>query len=134
MKHLQSQGYASACQHPPATSNKQLQDRFRNELQSVLSPFLLLSLIEELGNASRQELQDELMLRSGGSLEIATASHQRWMGRMEKTFRVIEPIGKSKDRAVVRYRLTRKGKQLYTTSLKEIVSPLSGLLPSTPID
>jgi hypothetical protein len=35
---------------------------------------------------------------------------------------------------VVRYRLTRKGKQLYTTSLKEIVSPLSGLLPSTRID
>ena len=116
---------------PAAPSNKQLQDRFRNELQSVLSPFLLLSLIEELGNASRQELQDELMLRSGGTLEIATASHQR---RMEKTFRVIEPIRKSKDRAVVRYRLTRKGKQLYTTSLKEIVSPLSNLLPSTPID
>ena len=119
---------------PAAPSNKQLQDRFRNELQSVLYTFLLLSLIEELGNASRQELQDELMLRSGGALEIATASHQRWMGRMEKTFRVIEPIGKSKDRAVVRYRLTRKGKQLYTTSLKEIVSPLSGLLPSTRID
>ena len=119
---------------PAAPSNKQLQDRFRNELQSVLYPFLLLSLIEELGNASRQELQDELMLRSGGALEIATASHQRWMGRMEKTFRVIEPIGKSKDRAVVRYRLPRKGKQLSTTSLKEIFSPLSNLLPSTPID
>ena len=117
-----------------APTNKQLRDRFRNELQSVLYPFLLLSLIAELGSASRQELQDELMLRSDGTLEITTASHQRWMGRMDKTFRVIEPIGKSKDRAVVRYRLTRKGKQLYTTSLKQIVSPLSDLLPSTPID
>ena len=104
--------------------------RFRQEIQSVLYPFFVLSIIERNGSASRQEIKDEIFRLTGGTIGYEVASHNRLIGRLQKTFRLIEPLGRESDATLVHYRLTEKGKRLYSESLKQVIYPLGDILPT----
>ena len=91
-----------------------LLSRFSQEIQSVFYPFFVLSIIERNGSASRQEIKDEIFRLTGGTIEYEVTSHNRLIGRLEKTFRLIERLGKERDAALVHYGLTKKGKRLYS--------------------
>ncbi|MAV34744.1 MAG: hypothetical protein CMJ59_04725 [Planctomycetaceae bacterium] len=107
-----------------------LLNRFRNELQSVFYPFFVVSIIERNSSANRQEIKEQIASLTGGTIEMEVASHNRLIGRLEKTFRLIEPSGRESDPSLVRYRLTQKGKRLYSESLNQIIYPLSDILPT----
>jgi len=106
-----------------------LLNRFCQEAKAVFYPFLVVSIIERNGSASRQEIADEIFQLSRGAFTSAPASHDRQVSRLEKTFRLIEPVKQEKDRALVQYRLTAKGKRLYAESIKQVVQPLGEILP-----
>jgi len=106
-----------------------LLNRFRKELQSVFYPFFVVSIIERNDSASRQEIRDELLRLTDGTIKVEITSHNRLIGRLEKTFGLIEPSEKASNLALVRYRLTTKGKRLYSESLKQVISPLGKILP-----
>ena len=106
-----------------------LLNRFSEEVQSVFYPFFVLSIIERNGSASRQEIKDEIFRLTRGTIELEVTSHNRWIGRLEKTFRLIEPLGKERDPSVVHYGLTEKGKRLYSEALEQVIYPLGDILP-----
>lgn len=106
-----------------------LLNRFREELQSALYPFLVVSIIERNGSASREEIRDEIAKLTDGTVAVAIPSHNRQVGRLSKTFRLIEPSGRENNPSLVRYRLTKKGKRLYAETLKRVVYPLGKILP-----
>ncbi|MGB7326381.1 MAG: hypothetical protein WBD31_16025, partial [Rubripirellula sp.] len=93
-------------------------------------PFLIVSIIDRNGTASREQIADQIFKRSRGAFSCEPASHDRQVSRLEKTFRLIEPVKKEKNKALVQYRLTAKGKRLYAKSLKQVVHPLCDVLPN----
>ena len=107
-----------------------LLNRFREEVASAFYPFLVVSIIERNRSASRQEIREEIFRLTRGTIEFEIPSHNRLIGKLEKTFRLIGPIGKEKDAALVRYRLTEKGKRLYSQSLQQVIHPLGDALPA----
>ncbi len=106
-----------------------LLNRFRNEIKTVLYPFLILSIIQRRGSASRQQIREEISQLTGGTIELETAAHNRLIGRLKKTFGLIEPLGKSQDADAVQYGLTSKGKKLYADALHQVIYPLGDILP-----
>ena len=88
-----------------------------------------MSIIERNGSASRQEIKDEIFRLTRGTVEFDGTSHDRHVSRLEKTFGLIEPLRKAKDRARVPYGLTEKGKRLYSQSLEQVIYPLGDILP-----
>ena len=108
-----------------------LLDRFRTELQSVLYPFLVVSMIEKNDSATREEIRDEITKLTDETIKVAIPSHNRQVGRLAKTFRLIEPSGKENNPSLVRYRLTKKGKRLYAETLKRAIYPLGKILPTS---
>ena len=107
-----------------------LLSRFRKEMQSVLYPFFVLSIIERNGSATRKEIKDEIFRLTSGTVVYEDASHDRLIGRLEKTFRLIEPLVKHKDATRMQYSLTKKGKSLYSESLRQVIYPLGDILPT----
>ena len=105
-----------------------LLNRFSKELRSVFYPFFVVSIIERNGSASRQEIKDEILRLTNGTVKYEVTSHNQLIGRLEKTFKLIEPLGKERDPSLVRYRLTMKGKRLYSESLKQVIYPLGDIL------
>ncbi len=108
-----------------------LLNRFRAELQSVLYPFLVVSMIEENGSATREEIRNEIAKLTNGTVEVEIPSHNRQVGRLAKTCRLIEPSGRENNPSRVRYRLTKKGKRLYAETLKRVIYPLGEILPTS---
>lgn len=106
-----------------------LLSRFNKETQSVFYGFFVVSIIERNGTATRQEIWDEIFRLAGGAFTCEPESHNRQISRLEKTFRLIEPVKKEKDLALVEYRLTAKGKRLYSKSLTNVILPLGDILP-----
>ena len=47
-----------------------LLNRFRKELQSVFYPFFVVSIIERNDSASRQEIRDELLRLTDGTIKV----------------------------------------------------------------
>ena len=107
-----------------------LLNRFREEIHSALYPFLILSVIEQHGSASRDEIKDEIFQLTGGTIDYDVANHKRLMGRMEKTFRLIEPVGEAQGTDLMHYGLTKKGQSLFAQASQRVISPLSELLSS----
>lgn len=108
-----------------------LLSRFEREVNTALLPFVVLSVIERNGSASRQEIRDEIGEVTGGRMDPGEASDDRLMGRMEKTFGLIEPVepaGKT-SRADTRFGLTQKGRRLHAEAWRDVLAPLLRILP-----
>ena len=87
-----------------------LLSRFSKEVHSTLYLFLVASIIETNGSASRQEIRDEIARLTDGIIKIEILAHHRLVGRLEKTFHLIERLGRENDPALLRYRLTKERK------------------------
>ncbi|TWU51961.1 hypothetical protein [Rubripirellula reticaptiva] len=107
-----------------------LLDRFSQEAMSVFYPFLIVSVVDRNGSASREQIAGEISKLTRGAFSCEPASHNRQVSRLEKTFRLIEPVNNEKNRTLVQYRLTAKGKRLYAESLEQVVHPLRNVLKS----
>lgn len=105
-----------------------LLNRFGQDLNRVFYPFFIVAVIARDGTATRQEIWDEIFRLTHGAFPCELSSHNRQMSRMEKTFRLIEPVQKPRDATTVRYRLTDKGKKLYLESLTKLIEPLKEML------
>ena len=105
-----------------------LLSRFSHELQKVLYPFFIVATIAKKGNATRQEIWEDIFAQSRGAFSCAQESHNQQISRMEKTFGLIEPIDRNRDSTLVRYRLTDKGERLYLRSNDVLIDPLRDLL------
>ena len=101
-----------------------LLSRFRSELHALLYPYLIVVVIAKDGSATRQQVQDGIFRLTDGTVAVAEASHNRHIGRLCKTFGVIESVGSAKAAEKQLYQLTAKGQRLYQRTLQEVVSPL----------
>lgn len=105
--------------------------RFETNVKKEFYPFLIVSVLDKLGEASGDEIRQEISDISGKDINSSYTSFYNLMGRMKKTFGLIKPTGSSKnakpEQAV--YELTEKGKELYDRCIEEVVLPLNRLLP-----
>jgi hypothetical protein len=108
-----------------------LLNRFGQELNAVIYPFFIVMIIARNGSATRQEIWDEIFALTHGAFPCELDSHHRQVSRMEKTFQIIEPEQRTRDTASCRYRLTEKGRRLYSESLTKFIEPLNDILSSS---
>lgn len=113
------------------TSVAGLLDRFHQDLNQVMYPFLIASVIARNGAATSEEIAEQIFALTEGTFACEPASHRRQIGRMDKTFGLIESSGRKKSAAEVKYRLTEKGERLYSETVQRLIRPLVGILPRT---
>jgi hypothetical protein len=81
-----------------------------------------------LQSGRRNRIWDERIRLTQGAFTIELDSHQRQISRLEKTFQLITPLKDTRDAALVKYRLTEKGRKLYSESRRKIIEPLCEFL------
>jgi hypothetical protein len=110
---------------------KVLLGRFGQDLNRVFYPFFIVMVVARNGSATRQEVWDEIFALTHGAFPCELDSHNRQMSRLEKTFQIIETVQRKKDPTLTRYRLTEKGRSLYSKSLSKFIEPLNEMLSNS---
>lgn len=100
-----------------------LLDRMGGALSDQLFPFVVVSIIQRTGTATRDQIAAGLEAAAGGKLDFSARSQAHLLGRLEKTFGLIARAGPDA------YTLTDKGEALYAATLAQVIAPLRGILP-----
>ncbi len=96
--------------------------RFDDEVDAAFYPFLVLQLIEQQSNPAFSEIRQAIAALSEGKYVRSEASDKQLIGRMDKTFGLIDCVGgETGDR---RFRLNKKGSELLNSSREQVLAPL----------
>lgn len=112
----------------PQPTVDDLLKRFEDEVRADFYPLLVMAIIYRLDNPSRSEIGAELSRLGDGKFSHTPASLKQLVGRMDKTFGLIDCVGGDpEDR---RYRINRKGATLYEKTRERVIGPLLDALRS----
>ena len=101
--------------------------RFLNETNATFYAFIMITVIRRLGQPSISEIRREIEQLAEGRFIHSLASDKQLIGRMDKTFGLIDCVGGDVDDR--RFRLNQKGEKLVQLSLAQVVQPLQSVLP-----
>ncbi len=101
-------------------------DRFDNEVDKLFYEILLVKIIEKLGQPSIAEVRREVAKLASGKYVHSEASDKQVIGRMDKTFGLLDCVGGSGIER--RFRLNAKGDLLLNRCQQEVIEPMLQLL------
>lgn len=106
----------------PQPTVERLVERFAGEVDSAFYPFIVMLVIQRLENPSLSEIRQGVAKLAAGKYIQSEASDKQLLGRMDKTFGLIDCVGGApEDR---RYRVNRKGARLLKESRRQVLDPL----------
>ncbi|MCG8413903.1 MAG: hypothetical protein MI746_06750 [Pseudomonadales bacterium] len=107
-------------------SVEDLFDRFDKEVDKLFYEILLVKVIEKLGQPSIAEIRLEVAKFAAGKYVRSEASDKQVIGRMDKTFGLLDCVGGSGIER--RFRLNVKGELLLSRCQQEVIEPMMELL------